>query len=505
MMARPSAGRVVAVIATILSALWYTACAASAIAAGVWLAQPGSRPEFAELLPWAFGAAFVLWQFGPLLVAMAGASLDLKRLLVYPVPSSQLLLIELMLRTVTVAELAFASLCAMAGLAFNPSVPWYAPLALVSFVAMNLMLNTGLRYALMGLLAKGQRREWVLLLLVCLALTPRLLAAGGVPEWLTNIPPHWTPWWGASAMASGLGSAAAWTSLLGWTAAACAFGRWQFLRHLRRDSGGGTPARTQVRRAERFFNLSRLFPDPMGAMVEKELRSLTRTPRFRVVFAMGFTFGILIWLPTAVRGSNEFGDNYLTFVACYALLLLGEVLFWNAFGFDRTAAQIYYLAPVPLKTVLVAKNTAAAVFIGIEVAAVAIACWAARFPVTAGKLAEAYAVCAVLGLFLMGAGNLGSIYHPRPMSPRDPWRSRGGKFALMMVALYPLLAAPVGLAYLARWAFASNVAFALVLLFAAGLGVLFYRIALESAIRGLERRREPILAALSVATGPAGA
>jgi len=33
-------------------------------------------------------------------------------------------------------------------------------------------------------------------------------------------------------------------------------------------------------------------------------------------------------------------DNYLTFVSVYALLLLSDALFWNSFGFDRSAAQV---------------------------------------------------------------------------------------------------------------------------------------------------------------------
>ena len=44
---------------------------------------------------------------------------------------------------------------------------------------------------------------------------------------------------------------------------------------------------------------------------------------------MGFSFGLLIWLPLAFRGGQEsdgfFAQNYLTIVSAYALMLLGEV------------------------------------------------------------------------------------------------------------------------------------------------------------------------------------
>ena len=50
-----------------------------------------------------------------------------------------------------------------------------------------------------------------------------------------------------------------------------------------------------------MFRLPALFlPDPVAAIVEKELRSLVRTPRFRLVFIMGFSFGILVWLPLVI-------------------------------------------------------------------------------------------------------------------------------------------------------------------------------------------------------------
>ena len=46
-------------------------------------------------------------------------------------------------------------------------------------------------------------------------------------------------------------------------------------------------------------------------------------------------------------------------LGAYALLLLGDVAFWNVFGFDRSAAQAYFIAPVRLSSVLVSKNLAA--------------------------------------------------------------------------------------------------------------------------------------------------
>ena len=59
-------------------------------------------------------------------------------------------------------------------------------------------------------------------------------------------------------------------------------------------------------------------------------------------------------------------------VSVYSLLLLSEACFWNSFGFDRSAAQIYFLAPVPFSRVLIGKNLSALFFIVLEISAITI-------------------------------------------------------------------------------------------------------------------------------------
>ncbi|MCP5117701.1 MAG: hypothetical protein GY953_43315, partial [bacterium] len=138
-----------------------------------------------------------------------------------------------------------------------------------------------------------------------------------------------------------------WLVLLAWTALAYALGRWQFERSLVFDRDEAGAAAGRRRRASWMDGLFRwpslFFSDPLAALVEKELRFLSRAPRFRLVFVMGFSFGLLVWLPIAFAGGrgggSVFASNYLTFVSVYALLLLAEATFWNAFGFDRAAAQ----------------------------------------------------------------------------------------------------------------------------------------------------------------------
>ncbi len=314
-------------------------------------------------------------------------------------------------------------------------------------------------------------------------------------------------------------SARAWRTaaavLAVWTAAAYLFGRWQFMRSLRAtifQAAQATISSAKERSfTARLYRLpSRLLPDPLGAMVEKELRSLIRTPRFRLVFVMGFSFGLIVWLPRAVlRGQgahSTFSDNFLVVVCVYALTLLGQVTYWNAFGFDRSAAQLYFLAPVSMGRTLAGKNIAAAIFIFLEIAAVSLACSVLRLGISPGKIAEAFLVTGIAALYLLAIGNLGSVNYPRGMSSQrvSAGGSRGRAQGLIFL-LYPVALLPVFLAYLARYALDSRIAFYAILAFAVNLGVGIYWMAMESAVATVGKRRETIVTELSSGEGPMAA
>jgi ABC-2 type transport system permease protein len=221
---------------------------------------------------------------------------------------------------------------------------------------------------------------------------------------------------------------------------------------------------------------------------------------------MGFTFG-LIWLPLSLGRNglwkSMLGSNYLTVVSVYSLLLLSEVCFWNTFGFDRSAAQFYFLAPVPFSRVLIGKNLSAAFFILLEIAMVTIVCISFGLPITPLRFAEAYSVAGVLTIMLLGAGNLLSIHQARGVNPATSFRSgAAGRVQAMLFVIYPIASIPAGMAYLARWAFQSEAAFFGVLAFDAVVAIIVYRVALQSAAEAADRLKETMIAALSVGDGP---
>lgn len=514
----PRKGKGALAMTVLFAIVWYGIWAVAAAGLAVSIADPENNRLFATLFPAGLLLVFLYWQLIPLLMAATGASLDIRRLLVYPIPHSQLFSIEVVLRVATGVEMLLVLLGASVGLCLNPTKPFWAPLAFLPFVLMNLYIAAGIRDLLNRLLARKRVREILVILLVLVAALPQLVVSTGmqgkIKPLLERQPMIFWPWAAAGQLAEGRISWMALAIVLAWAFAAYEFGRWQFERSLRFDADAARASKLSPAAADRtgmfegFFRWpSLLFHDPMGALVEKEVRFLTRAPRFRLLFLMGFSFGLLVWLPAVFShtesGASTFSSNYLTFVSLYSLLLLGEACFWNTFGFDRSAAQVYFLAPLRLSTVIVAKNIASVFFILLELTAITAVCALLRMPLTPLKLAEAYTVTLVVSLYLMAVGNLTSTHNPRPVNPDSSFRtSSAGRVQVWLLLVYPLAAAPVALAFLARYAFEREIAFFAVLLVAGVIGLTVYWVALDSAVEATGRKTEQIIAALSHSEGP---
>jgi ABC-2 type transport system permease protein len=482
-------------------------------------------------LPVALLLVCLYWQVVPVISAGMGAGLDMRKLMVYPVPRAKLFLVEILLRLTTGAEMVLILAGGYAGLLRNPAVTGQSglagailriPAALLLYATFNVLLASGLRSLLERLLSRRRVREVVVLVLVLAAAVPRMLFAFqvrprsfGVFQALTHAAA--LPWAAGAQAILDHRAAVAVLVLVAWSLVAGLFGRTQFERSLRFDAiaAQATPAGNRTRAEawmDWFYRLpSRVLADPLAALVEKELRSLVRTPRFRMVFVMGFAFGLMVWLPLALgvraeRGAVVVGQNFLAVVSVYALTLLGQVTYWNCFGFDRSAIQVYFVAPPPIRLTLVAKNIASLVFVYIEVLILGALTQALPLGVGPGKVIETLIVVGVCSLYMLAFGNISSVEYPRALKPERV--SRGGassRFQALVFILYPLALLPVFLAYLARYAFASQVAFGAVLAFAAILGCVVYWIALDSAVATAGRHRERILQDLSGGEGPVAA
>ena len=505
-----------AAFTTVLAVIWYGGFCYLAVMVAFLLSSPSETTSLRGVMPAALLVCFLYWQLIPVLTASMGSSLDLRKLLVYPIPRRELFGIEVVLRTSTNVEMLLLLLGAGIGLLLNSKLPFWAPLALVPFVVLNLFCSAGVRDLLVRLLARKRVREIVVFLLVLAAALPQALLLGGsrgrLRTFLGGTPWVGWPWTATARLSFGEFSWLSFAALLGWLAAAYVFGRWQFERGLNFDLSEATarsaPSARAASRLEWWYKLPNLFlRDPLAALVEKELRFLTRTPRFRLVFMMGFSFGLLIWLPMSFGPrASQFSfitHNYLALVSVYALLILSDALFWNCFGFDRGAVQLYYSAPVKMSLVLAGKNVAAVLFVVLDISAVTAVCALLRLPLSALQIPEAIAVTCVVTLFVLAIGNLSSFYNPRAVDPQKSFRSGASARAQAMLTLaFPIALLPVGLAYLARYAFDSEWALFAALLGGAGLGAIVYAYSMGSAVRASAERKEAIIAALSRGEGP---
>jgi ABC-2 type transport system permease protein len=504
--------------AVAVAVIWYGIWTAAALALAKLFSSTSNLALVRTVLPGGLLLVFLYWQVVPLLMAATGASLELRKLQVYPIPAGQLFSIEVLLRTTGAIEMLLIIVGVACGVFLNSSLGWRAALGLMPYILFNLFLAVGLRDLLVRILARKRIREIAFLLLVICAALPQLLLLRGAGIHgrlrLLTMKDAWAGWpWTATAnliLSHSLPLSSA--VLAAWTLAAALFGWWQFSLTMSfdADAANATDSRPATRQgfADAFFRLPwLLFSDPLAALIEKELRVLVRSPRFRLVFLMGFTFGLVVWLPLAMgRGSAAMpllGSHYLTVVSVYSLLLLSEVCFWNSFGFDRSAAQIYFLAPVPFSRVVISKNLSALFFIALEISAVISVCALLGMALNPLRLAEAYSVAGVISIFLLGAGNLMSIHQARAVNPASSFRkSAAGRAQAMLFVIYPIAFIPAGLAYLAQYAFGTQSSFFTVLGINAVIGMVMYRVALDSTVAAAERLKERMVAALSSGEGP---
>jgi ABC-2 type transport system permease protein len=501
-----------------LSLLWNGLFAGLAVFLAVILPRI-PLAEVRQWLPVGLLGLFLYWQTVPLLTLSGGWSLQLNKLQIYPVGAGALFTIEVILRITSSPEVIILLLGTLVGLSRHAAISPLAPLCLLLFLPANLLMQLAIRDFAAYAFDRSRFREIFTILLVSIGVLPQVLLRTGLghklkPYFFAAAHGAATPWQQVASLSLGSFTIDYWFGILFWTAFCFVWAKRQFQRGLVKDDtfqGAGsfvsTPRANQP--AARSFSLSkllgRLFRDPMAALLEKELQSLVRMPRFRVIFAMACVFGVIVFIPVALgRRQNAFlTDNFLPMVNLYGLLLMSDALLLNVFGFDRAAAQIFFVAPVPLRTVLKAKNAAALCFIALQTMAVLLIVLLMRIHLNFFGVASGMAASLVVAIFLLSGGNLLSVSMARPTDPSSTFKKQAGgrmQFWILLCSVGMLIL--VAFPFLARWAFQKDWAFFAILLLEFVIGLIVYRIATDSAVeRGL-RRREQIVDALSRSGSP---
>jgi ABC-2 type transport system permease protein len=483
-------------------------------AAMLFSIQSGEEKTVA-MLSIALLVATLYWQLAPLLTASFGASLDLRKLLVYPIPPSRLFVIEVLLRLTTCIEILLILAGISIGLMQNPqfglkAAPFILSGALL-FAATNVLVSAGTRQLVERFFRSSRWKEVGFLLFLAMTIAPQVFVRSHVPtQLLVRFAPSqiFWPWASVARIMAGDRAAIAAPVAIVWLAAAWWFSRGQFFRSLRFDADERRQPGLDARPAgamERIFRLpSRFLPDPLAALVEKEMRTLSRIPRVRVVFAMSCFFGLVLFLPSIMGkrpASSRFVENALPIMAVYGLLMLSQLTFWNCFGFDRSALMGYFCWPIRLRDVFVAKNLTVALVLLPQIVIVWGMTAVIRLPASPGKFLEAVIVMIAAALYWFGLGNIASVRLPRAMNP-EKMNQMSGKMQALTIWVAPLLLLPIVLAYVARAVFHSQLIFAAVMCVALILGAIFYHVCLDSAVEAARTRRETMLQTLSHSEGP---
>ena len=470
----------------VFGGLWYGFWIA---AAAICTAAPHliGTEDFEGALGGLLVLAMAYWQLSPLITLSLGASLEMRKLALYPASVPTLFFMECLLRIWTAFEVLVVIAGLFLGLATAGALsPVRLLIGFVLFVAFNIFLSAGIRNLVERIFQKRMLREAVLIGLVALTILPQaLMFSAKMRGWMRAAAanrlgiPYWATPAGLSARVS-LGDAGPgdFAILIGMVFAAGVFGFLMFRSSCRLTSastaGEQAPRIRRGGRSRLRSLISRLIPDPLGTMVDKEIRYLWRSPRFRLPYFLGFTFGVIAWAPIVLRMEGRFGELLQTsapsFIALYSLLLLGPVLFLNRFGFDRGAARFYFWMPVSFGRILAAKNITTVAYAAAEVGAILVMCAAVGLPVGWPQVMETLAVAAVALLYLMAVGNRMSVQFPIPSNPDRVSRGGAGHglHAIVHFFLFPLSLTPVLLSFIARYL--SNPAGFAISLSAAALG-----------------------------------
>ncbi len=504
------------ILSWLLTLVWYGLYTAFATFLAIKIPAL-SIDQLVKWLPSGLLAVFLFWQLVPLFTLSSGWSLQLNKLQIYPVHHRALFAIEIFLRITSAPVMIILLTGAAAGLSGNAAVPLGAPLALFLFLPLNLFLQLAIRDLVLHSFERNRFRELFAVAVISVAILPQLLLRTGLglalkPYFFATAGSHAAPWYEVAALSLGRARLVDVVLLLFWIGASLAFANRMFKKSLEADDAfqnapGKLAGQTEVARLSLSAWPSRVFRDPLAVLLQKELQSLVRMPRFRVLFGMSCILGIVVFVPVALNGNDSgsqfMRNNLIPVVNVYGLLLLSDSLLLNAFGLDRGAAQAYFLSPVPLGTVLKVKNLTAIFFVVLQSAAILLVAAIARATVTWMSVVSGLLASAVVTVFLLVTGNLTSLSMARPIDPKQTFKKQAGaRMQMWLLACSVGLFVLVGFAFLARYALQSDWIFLAVLCFELLVGLIAYRLGLETAVARGNRDRELIVQRLSKGSSP---
>lgn len=491
---------------------------------GASCARPETlSPLFILLTHLLFAGNFFIYQLTHLFHPRPQEAFDLKRLQPFPIPLARLYRWNLLASALDAVFLFFLPSQIAFAVGFAVAAGWNA----LGVVALLVLFN-GLNLAWSSLVAVGMgrltairwRKDVLVLLLPLVALVIYLLPYWWVQSRTTGSGTSWAElaptitrfleWFPSGWLAGGivkLGAGQGFAAELLLLATGCWLGYRLGLRLTRSsllmreggrpagDSRGPARASSKDRR-KAGWKIPGLSP-AFSALFEKELKYLLRSSQGRYAFIWPIVLILMLRIfltrsAAAVHLAELFSSfALLPFVAFFFLFFLP--FYVNLFAYDHRGVKIYFLAPVSLREVLLAKNLAVFVLgllcFGEVVALYLVSFHSLSFP----ALAHALGSLAAGFLVLLGGGNVVSCYFPKSLKMSAIHGNSPPHVAvwLGMILLGLALSLMTLSAGVGRWA---GWGWAIALL--AGIflaGGLLYTLTLGAVVRLYKQRREPLL------------
>src|SRR5262249_33694008 len=374
------------VLASGLTAL-FTVSVGFGLAVSSYYFLSQNRPGWLAAPLW---AVFSLWQFMPLMLATSTADFDFRNLLRFPLRFPTFFLLSLaygLLDPAAVASL-FWLLSIAAGIALaRPVLLPTALVVLAAFAATNLLVSRFTFSWLERLLARRRTREAFVAIFLLFLLGTQLSAAPGhgwervlrpylvaAQPVLELLPPGLA---GRALVGAAQGKVAKVTSstvlLLGYILAAGALLR----RRLRAQYHGEDLSETQAPQvvdAEtpvRSVSFAPPFlPGPVAAIFEKECRYLLRNSVLLLNSFLPVLLGAFFaaaWRGPRIPVGFFSRSPGLAFPAAtaYMFLIVGQFML-NIFAYEGRGIQVFFVAPVRFRDVLLGKNLMFSVLLAVE-------------------------------------------------------------------------------------------------------------------------------------------
>ena len=406
---------------------------------GAWYVVSHGKAEWLAAILWPI---FLFWQLFPLVATAFTENFDTSNLLRFPLSYSSFVLIRIAYGSLEPAtmlgSLWLLGVAAGIGIA-SPHLFFWSALVLLLFATMNILLARMLFSWVERWLAQRRTREILgvlfLLFIISFQLIGPLISRYGnrthpqilqLAQWILPLQRFLPPGSAASSIA---GAANADSTVaaegFGILSAYCLAIFWLLNMRMgaqfRGENLSEAPALAELSGERGTTRVGWSLPGVSGsvaAIFEKEIHYLSRSGPmlFTLIMPVFMLFIFRLTPSTYARGSGSLlgrsSDMAFPMGAAYALLILTNLVY-NNFGAEGAGVQLYFTAPVPIRSVMLAKNLAHSSILALEMIFVWIgASLMYGPPALATTVASAAGILFALPVNLI-VGNLLSISSPK--------------------------------------------------------------------------------------------